>query len=64
MKQIDEGELDSIGYNIRMSFDDKTLTLTLRTDTFFTNRMTINALRDLADQIESECRTDEMNGPI
>ena len=63
MKQIDEGELDTIGYAIKMSMDDKTLTLTLRADKFFTNRMAINALRDLADQMEDDCRTDSMDAP-
>jgi hypothetical protein len=54
----------AIGYNIKMSLDAQTLTLTLQADSFFTNGMTINALRDLADQLESDCGQDEMEAPL
>ena len=57
--QVGGGEKSEIiGYSIRMSMNDCTLTLVLRSDEPITNRITINALVDLAKKIETECEED------
>lgn len=48
------------GFSIKMSIDDKTCDLQLRSDEPFTNGTLINRLRDLADQLEEDCDSEEM----
>ena len=43
---------DKYGYSVRVSDDGLTLDLQVRAETEFTNRQTINALRDIADEFE------------
>jgi hypothetical protein len=49
-------------YSIKMSFDDKAATVTLRSDEPFTYRILIHHLRALADQLEGECEEEERSG--
>jgi hypothetical protein len=42
------------GYQLKVSMDDKEITLVIRTDEFISYRKLIDLLRDLADQIEEE----------
>lgn len=42
------------GYSMKFSFDGKTLDLQLRLDEHYTNRLLIESLRALADNIERE----------
>ena len=56
--QISSEKSEIIGYSIRMSMDDCTATLVLRSDEPITNRIMINALVDLAKKIETECEED------